>query len=222
MNILVVEDEPLTVQFIKQTLQAMKHRVWCADNSSGCKNILECEVIDLVFMDINIKGSVDGLQLALDVTNNYQASIIFVTSYRDTDTINEASLSKPLGFLIKPVIKSDIEAIMMVASTQHKADMASKTSNSNIITIGALKFDKKTKNVTCSDENIKISKLEKKALEIFLHNPNIVLSSEELLDEIWGDKRSKSSLRELISRLRKKLPKLKLENYSNIGYILHT
>ena len=222
MNILVVEDEPLTVQFIKQTLQAMEHRVWCADNSSGCKNILECEVIDLVFMDINIKGSVDGLQLALDVTNNYQASIIFVTSYRDTDTINEASLSKPLGFLIKPVIKSDIEAIMMVASTQHKANMASKTSNSNIITIDALKFDKKTKNVTCSDKNIKMSKLEKKTLEIFLHNPNIVLSSEELLDEIWGDKRSKSSLRELISRLRKKLPKLKLENYSNIGYILHT
>ncbi len=222
MDILIVEDEPLTAQFIKQTLQALDHTIYLSDNADDCYEILDVKSVDLIFMDINIKGSIDGLQLALGATQKYNVNIIFITSYRDTDTINEASLSKPLGYLIKPVIKSDIEAIMMIASTQHKASSIDQPKSSNTITIGPLTYDKKTKNVTCSNESVKMSKLETKALEIFLHNPDLVLNTPDLIDKIWGDQRSKSSLRELISRLRKKLPKLKLYSYSNIGYILYT
>jgi DNA-binding response OmpR family regulator len=224
VNILVVEDEPFTAQFIKQTLEKVgDHQVFIVDNAQACTVALAQKTIELIFMDINIKGPVDGLRLALSISKRHGIRIIFITSYHDSETIKEASLSKPLGYLIKPIIKSDIEAIMMIATTQLMTQQKKEAHQAaTSFSLGPLHYNKHTNTIACSDESVKFSRLEAKALKVFLQNPDVVLSSEKLLEEIWGDERSKSSLRELVSRLRKKLPSLNLQSYSNIGYILST
>lgn len=223
MKILIVEDEILSAEFLKLTLQKLKHEVISiVDNAETCIGVLKENAIDLVLMDINIKGSMDGLQLAKEISKLYNLKIIFITSYSDSQTIKEASLSSPIGFLIKPIIKSNIEAIMMVANTQFTYEDEEKEKEVDKIFFGALHYNFEKNLFIRNNKIVSLSKLETKAVELLIQNINRSVSSEQLMNTLWQEEKSKSSLRELLSRLRKKLPELKLQNYSHIGYILYS
>ena len=216
MNILIVEDEFLTSKFIQETLYSLGFlSVFITDNALDANIMLQEKNIDLIFMDINIKGPKDGLYLAIEISKKYNTKIVFITSYQDTNTIQEASLSTPLGYLIKPIIKADIESIMMISK-----NFFNYYQESTFINIDIYKYDK-INNLLYEDEKlITLSKLENKAIEIFIKQLNTPISNEILISYLWQEEKNNSSLRELISRLRKKVPNLKIKNYSNIGYIL--
>ena len=216
MNILIVEDEFLTSKFIQETLYSLGFlSVFITDNAIDANIMLQEKNIDLIFMDINIKGPKDGLYLAIEISKKYNTKIVFITSYQDTNTIQEASLSTPLGYLIKPIIKADIESIMMISK-----NFFNYYQESTFINIDIYKYDK-INNLLYEDEKlITLSKLENKAIEIFIKYLNLPISNEILISYLWQEEKNNSSLRELISRLRKKVPNLKIKNYSNIGYIL--
>lgn len=216
MNILIVEDEFLTSKFIQETLYSLGFlSVFITDNAIDVNIMLQEKNIDLIFMDINIKGPKDGLYLAIEISKKYNTKIVFITSYQDTNTIQEASLSTPLGYLIKPIIKADIESIMMISK-----NFFNYYQESTFININVYKYDK-INNLLYEDEKlITLSKLENKAIEIFIKYLNLPISNEILISYLWQEEKNNSSLRELISRLRKKVPNLKIKNYSNIGYIL--
>lgn len=216
MNILIVEDEFLTSKFIQETLYSLGFlSVFITDNALDANIMLQEKNIDLIFMDINIKGPKDGLYLAIEISKKYNTKIVFITSYQDTNTIQEASLSIPLGYLIKPIIKADIESIMMISK-----NFFNYYQKSTFINIDIYKYDK-TNNLLYEDEKlITLSKLENKAIEIFIKYLNLPISNEILISYLWQEEKNNSSLRELISRLRKKVPNLKIINHSNIGYIL--
>lgn len=216
MNILIVEDEFLTSKFIQETLYSLGFlSVFITDNAIDVNIMLQEKNIDLIFMDINIKGPKDGLYLAIEISKKYNTKIVFITSYQDTNTIQEASLSTPLGYLIKPIIKADIESIMMISK-----NFFNYYQKSTFINIDIYKYDK-INNLLYEDEKlITLSKLENKAIEIFIKYLNLPISNEILISYLWQEEKNNSSLRELISRLRKKVPNLKIINHSNIGYIL--
>ncbi len=216
MNILIVEDEFLTSKFIQETLYSLGFlSVFITDNAIDVNIMLQEKNIDLIFMDINIKGPKDGLYLAIEISKKYNTKIVFITSYQDTNTIQEASLSTPLGYLIKPIIKADIESIMMISK-----NFFNYYQESTFINIDIYKYDK-INNLLYEDEKlITLSKLENKAIEIFIKQLNTPISNEILISYLWQEEKNNSSLRELISRLRKKVHNLKIKNYSNIGYIL--
>ncbi len=216
MNILIVEDEFLTSKFIQETLYSLGFlSVFITDNAIDANIMLQEKNIDLIFMDINIKGPKDGLYLAIEISKKYNTKIVFITSYQDTNTIQEASLSTPLGYLIKPIIKADIESIMMISK-----NFFNYYQKSTFINIDIYKYDK-INNLLYEDEKlITLSKLENKAIEIFIKYLNLPISNEILISYLWQEEKNNSSLRELISRLRKKVPNLKIINHSNIGYIL--
>ena len=164
MNILIVEDEFLTSKFIQETLYSLGFlSVFITDNALDANIMLQEKNIDLIFMDINIKGPKDGLYLAIEISKKYNTKIVFITSYQDTNTIQEASLSTPLGYLIKPIIKADIESIMMISK-----NFFNYYQESTFINIDIYKYDK-INNLLYEDEKlITLSKLENKAIKIFI------------------------------------------------------
>lgn len=217
MNILIVEDEFLTSKFIQESLNSLGFlSVFIVDNAIDANITLVEKNIDLIFMDINIKGPKDGLQLAAEISKKYNTKIVFITSYQDTQTIQEASFSTPLGYLIKPIIKADIESIMMIS----KNFFNNHEKESTFMNIDIYKYDKINNILYENNKVITLSKLENKAIEIFVKYMNIPISNDILISYLWKEEKNNSSLRELISRLRKKVPNLKIRNHSNIGYIL--
>ena len=170
MNILIVEDEGITALFFSEILQDLKHTV-CSlfDNADDTLEYLnQNNIVDLIFMDININGSMDGIQLAKKIEEKYKdIHFVFLTSYTDRHTLNEVKSIKPLGYLVKPILSSDIEAILMVVESQVSPI---KVLDKDMIQIAGYTYDKVNKLIYENDCLLKITSKEVKCFETLILN----------------------------------------------------
>jgi len=218
MNIIIIEDEGITALFLKETLEDLNHNVInIFDNGNDLiKYLTSNNNIDLIFMDINIKGKIDGIELAKIVKKEYSnISFVFLTSYKDKETIGEAKLVKPLGYIIKPVIQNDIEAVMMVVESTKVID----DNSIKYIKVGKYVYDVDLNILLINKSPVLLGKNELICMKALILNTAPVISAKDLMKKIWiNNENNLSSLRELISRLRKKLPGLEINSIPNIGY----
>lgn len=222
MNVVIIEDEGVTALFLREIIKDLNHTVvGVFDNSDALFSFLKSNPVDLIFMDINIKGALDGIQTANLAHNKYpNISFVYLTSYKDSQTIKSAQAVKPLGYLIKPVLESDLEAIMMVVDGYKNSSIKIEPTQ---IVFGEYNYNSKTKILYKENQTIILSKNEILCIDALVHNRNTYISSEQLITIIWEHEQNRlDSLRELIYRLRKKLPNLPLHSSSNIGYLLST
>ena len=222
MNIIIVEDEGITAFFLKEVIEDLEHEVvGVFDEGNGLLDFLKDNSVDLIFMDIQINGSIDGIQLANIIYRKYpDIKFIFLTSYKDSETILNAQVVKPMGYIIKPVVEKDIEAILMVVGGR---DSISNPKKNNKIIFGEYMYDLDTKTLYRGEEYIALAKNERSCFHTLILHRDTTVSAEQLIFSIWGDEDGRlSSLRELTYRLRKKIPGISLTNILNIGYILST
>lgn len=220
MNVVIIEDEGLSALFLEEVIKDLHHNVvGVFDNSSTLFPFLEKHQVDLILMDININGPLDGIQTANIAHNKYpDISFVYITSYKDSETIKSAQAVKPLGYLIKPILEGDLEAVMMVVDGCKKSsDRVAPTE----IKLEKYSYDIESKILNRDNEAIFLSKNEKACIDALVSNIDIYISSEQLISTIWKDEENRLiSLRELVYRLRKKLPNLPLKSTPNVGYIL--
>ena len=221
MNIMIVEDEGVTAFYLKETLSSLGCQVQgIFDNAKTALEFLENTPVEVVFMDINIKGNMDGIQLAQAIYTTYSnVKFIFITSYKDSQTITEAQSVKPLGYLIKPIGESDLEAILMVIKGQNGIN---SSNNDKEVRLGNFRYDLKEKRLYDKQGIITLSNKEQLCLDLLIKNRNSYVTIEQLATAIWDDSNDKeNSLRELVYRLRKKLFSLPINTIPNLGYSLN-
>jgi CheY-like chemotaxis protein len=102
-RILIVEDNRIVSLDIQSRLEAFGYVVvgTAASGSVAIKSVSELDP-DLVLMDINLEGSMDGIEAARHIQNEYGLPVIFLTAFSDEVTKNRAMSIKPSGFLVKP------------------------------------------------------------------------------------------------------------------------
>lgn len=110
LNILIVEDELLIAEMLKETLLELNYNVVAITrNYETTFEILNTyKDINFVFLDINLHESQSGLDIANIINSDFQIPFIFLTSYSDNKSIQEAVAYKPQAYLIKPFTKSDL------------------------------------------------------------------------------------------------------------------
>lgn len=219
MNILIVEDEAITALFLSEVASSLSHHVVATvDNADDAVKAAQNETIDVVLMDIEIKGKLDGIQAATMLKEKFGIPPVFITSYKDSTTIRDAKYVAPLGYLIKPVVGEDIEAVLMVAENQiaHHGTVRHSTYK-----IGPFEFETANRTLSKNGKPVALTQKETGCLQYLLENTDTNISSEQLIQAVWeGQDKELSSLRELVFRLRKKLPELKIKSVSKFGYIL--
>jgi len=227
-NILIVEDEWISGVYIQNLLidlgQNVIDIVTCANDA---RLALDKNSVDFIFMDINIQGSVDGIQLAHSINEKQEIPIIYMTAFGDSATISEASQSNIYGFIIKPFSKSDVETTLNVAIARlqresNRVAQHTVTSTSNILTLShdyTYNFEKRT--FRQKNEIVKFSKNEAKLIHLFCENYGNTVNMQSIYTSVWETKNiTESTVRDTILRIRKKIPELTLENISGIGYAL--
>jgi CheY-like chemotaxis protein len=80
ITVLVVEDEPLTRMDVVFSLEACGFQVFEAANADAAIEILNTHSIQLLFTDIDMPGTMDGLKLATAVRNRWPPVKVIVTS----------------------------------------------------------------------------------------------------------------------------------------------
>jgi two-component system, LytTR family, response regulator LytT len=116
MRILIVEDEKIHLEDILITIEELGHEcIGSTDDPLEALELAEQHRPDVVIQDINLNGKISGIKLAQKMIQLYQLPVIFVTSYRDATTINQALDVKPVTYLTKPVQVGDLEVALTMA-----------------------------------------------------------------------------------------------------------
>ncbi len=109
LRILIVEDEFVTIDLLRNIIQDLGHEVsGDAMSADEALSILELKNTDLVLLDINLKGDHDGVWLSKVINKNYGLPFLFITAYSDSKTINKAIDSNPFGYLVKPIRQNEL------------------------------------------------------------------------------------------------------------------
>ncbi len=123
LNILIVEDEFLTSDEIKECLQGFGHQVvGVARDAEEAIHLLENTEADLAILDMNIQGSRDGIWLATYINSHYQLPFIYLTAYSDDRTVQDALETNPYGYIVKPFKKEDIHTAVELAIRHFRRD----------------------------------------------------------------------------------------------------
>ena len=92
-KILIVEDEAINQLFMSSILKKL-YSVFSANNSAQALSIIQSEKIDLILMDISLKGGMNGLELTREIRKNpaySETPIVAVTGH-----VNEQELQKTI------------------------------------------------------------------------------------------------------------------------------
>jgi PAS domain S-box-containing protein len=129
IKILVVEDESIVAKDIQNTLIRLGYDVPAtASNAVSAFQKLEDIRPDLVFLDIKLKGDIDGIQIAEKIKLNYDIPVIFLTSFVDKGTLDRAKVTEPYGYIVKPFNESDLQTTVEMALYKFEKDKETKYS----------------------------------------------------------------------------------------------
>ncbi|MBN2825421.1 MAG: response regulator [Campylobacterales bacterium] len=228
-NILIVEDEFLNAQFLEQVVEGLGHRVvGNVQSANEALMVAREHIVDVVLMDINIEGDIDGIQCSILLNHKKNIPTIYITAFGDSATIGEATNTNIYGYIIKPFNENDIEAVLAVAVSRLKREKNKSSDEPEepkyTIELGeGYCYNLKSKTLLFSQdqEQISLSKTLSNLLYLLCLHFDHIVTHEKLVNFVWNDKSvSDSTVRDTVLRLRKTIPMLNIETISGVGYCL--
>jgi CheY-like chemotaxis protein len=123
VRILVVEDETIVAMDIANTLRKLGHEVTdtVPSGEQALARVKENRP-DLIFMDIGLKGEMDGIETAAKIRSLYSIPVIFLTAFVDEKTLDRAKGTIPAGYLTKPFEENDLRIAIEVGLYRAKLE----------------------------------------------------------------------------------------------------
>jgi PAS domain S-box-containing protein len=115
-QILVVEDEMITGMDIQNRLKNLGYNVpvVVSSGSEAIKKVKENNP-DLVLMDINLNGEMDGVEASSKIHSFSDIPIIYLTAYSDDNTLERAKITEPYAYIVKPFKDRELNINLEIA-----------------------------------------------------------------------------------------------------------
>lgn len=123
VRILIVEDQMITATDIQGILIRFGYEV-VGIVSSGKKAIEKAAKgkVDLVLMDIVLKGSMDGIEAAEQIWSRFDIPIVYLTAFADQNTLKRAMITEPYGYILKPFEERELQTNIEIALYKHRME----------------------------------------------------------------------------------------------------
>ena len=122
-RILIVEDEALTVLALKRELADLGYEIaGDASNAADALRAAEDNRADLVLMDIQLHGGINGVAAAAAIRGHLDIPVVFLTAHGSAETIACAVESGAFGYLLKPYTSSELKAAIEIALRKHETE----------------------------------------------------------------------------------------------------
>lgn len=119
-NFLIVEDEMLLANHIKQCLEAENFR--CSGIAKSYNEAVvflkKLKNLNFIILDVNLMGSKTGIDLANEINAHFHVPFFFLTSYSDRETLSELRKTDPLGYLSKPINEIELLTALQIAANK--------------------------------------------------------------------------------------------------------
>lgn len=180
--VLVVEDDPAMLRFIRRTLEVNDFRVVVSSDGEGALDQFEDEAPGLVILDIGIP-KLNGMEVCRHLRTSSDVPVIIVTSRgRDCEVIEGLDAGAD-DYLCKPfsagVLLARVNAVLRRRLPRFEAPIDRYEINDLIV-------DLPGRSVTLAGKPVRLTPLEYKLLTLLVRNCGKVLTSAQILDQVWG------------------------------------
>jgi DNA-binding response OmpR family regulator len=203
-RILVVDDEPRYVRLMEANLISEGYQVLKAYDGQGAVEMVAEDQPDLVLLDVMMPG-LNGFGACERIREFSSIPIIMVTAKgEEQDRVHGLDVGAD-DYIVKPF--SATELLARVRAVLRRAQVSGSTFQQSIFNHGNLQIDLARAEVFKDEKMVFLSATEYRLLLQFVHNLGSILTSEDLLVNVWGPeyRDDKEILWVSISRLRQKL-----------------
>ena len=119
-KILIIEDDHVIGMEIKDRLETLGYNV-LTRLSYGEDAIEQAGDLhpDLILMDIQLAGEIDGIQAADKIRDLYDVPVVYLTAYADDNTLERAKITEPFGYVLKPFEERELVSTIEMALYKH-------------------------------------------------------------------------------------------------------
>lgn len=123
-KVLIVEDEVLIAEDLKDSLEALGYLV-PSIVSSGEEAVKQAGKLqpDIILMDIQLRDRMDGVEAANIIYSKFQIPIIFLTAHADSALLDRAKRVGSFGYILKPFDDHGINAAIEIALYRQKTEI---------------------------------------------------------------------------------------------------
>ena len=183
-KILIIEDEDAIAELEKDYLELSGFTVEIENRGdTGLKRALEGD-FDLFILDLMLPG-MDGFEICREIRKAKNTPVILVSAKKDDiDKIRGLGLGAD-DYIVKPFSPGELVARVIAHIKRYERLTATKEEVTDIISIGNVKIDKRSRQVTVDQNEVALTNKEFDLITVLAENPNRVFSKEELFDSIW-------------------------------------
>ncbi|MGB7377169.1 MAG: response regulator transcription factor [Rivularia sp. (in: cyanobacteria)] len=218
MNVLFVEDEAKIADFVRAGLKEQGFTVdYCDNGNDGYLQALDNEY-DAIILDIMLPGK-DGLSILKQLRREGKNTpVILLTARNELDDRLQGLNLGADDYIAKPFFVEELVARI------HAVIRRSVGERQNFLAVGALKLDRITREVTCSQKAIELTTREFNLLEYLMRSPGRVFTRTQILEHVWGyDFNPNTNVVDVcIQRIRKKIDPINkeelIESIRGVGY----
>ncbi len=122
-NVLIVEDEAIVAWDIQEALETLGYDV-LARAANGAEAIRLAVTLkpNLVLMDIQLAGSLSGIDVADVLYTRFHIPVVYLTAHTDDRTLEQAALTNPFGYLVKPFQRRKLHTTLQIALRRHQLE----------------------------------------------------------------------------------------------------
>jgi signal transduction histidine kinase len=116
LKILIVEDDSVSALLLQRALEKNAHQIiGIADSGEKALEILEENRADIVMMDINLAGELDGIKTTEIINEKYDIPVVYLSASSDAETLNKVVGTNPSAYVIKPFNIRELNMVIELA-----------------------------------------------------------------------------------------------------------
>jgi signal transduction histidine kinase len=135
VRVLIVEDEAIIAHDVASMLEGLGYSIaGIAASAPAALAFAGNHPVDIVLMDIRIRGEMDGIRLAGELKQRYGLPVVYMTAHTDDVTLARARETEPFGYITKPMTSADIKVALCIALRRHRLQWQSQERESSLRT----------------------------------------------------------------------------------------
>lgn len=201
-RVLVVDDDAALAEMVQIVLQREGYVTYWCDNGADALDSCTGFNPDLILLDLMLPGR-NGIEVCRDIRRTSGVPIIILTARSETADVVSGLESGADDYVSKPFKTKEL-----VARVRARLRQPNDLATPDVIALGGLVIDTAAHRVTRDGAEIMLTPLEFDILVALARRPNVVLSRDTLLEEVWGYQRSSADTRLVnvhVQRLRSKI-----------------
>jgi DNA-binding response OmpR family regulator len=220
-HICLIEDEQKVASFITKGLEEQGYSVKTASDGASAHKLLQQEQFDLLIMDVMLPDT-NGIDLCRNIRQkDTNTPILILTALNQVHDKVSGLKAGADDYLVKPFHFSELLARMEALMRRNK-----NTEDNHQLTFDDLTLDTWSKTAGRAGKKITLTAKEYTLLELFMQNPNKILSREYIAEKVWeiGFDTGTNFIDVYVNYLRKKVEKdfksKLIHTVIGMGYIL--